>query len=87
MIYFLSIEQPDYIYFECPECGFDSIQKADFDGDDRCPMCEGDSGHVVHMRQRICRDRDQAEGFDARNGTREEQEEQWLMMMKQSKGK
>ena len=67
-------EQPDYIYFECPECGFDSIQRSDFKGSSECPLCAGDSGHDVGMRQRVCRESDTAEGFDARKGTREEQE-------------
>jgi predicted RNA-binding Zn-ribbon protein involved in translation (DUF1610 family) len=67
-------EQPDFIYFECGDCGFDSIQRADFKGSYYCPLCEGDSGHTVLMRTRVCRSDDTAEGFDARKGTRAEQE-------------
>lgn len=67
------IEQPDFIYFECPDCGFDAIQRRDFLGSSSCPLCAGDSGHDVEMRERVCRETDTAEGFDARKGTRGEQ--------------
>lgn len=59
-------EEPDYIYFECHECGFDSVQKADFKGSDECPLCAGDSGHSNTMRRRVARDTDKPEGHDAR---------------------
>jgi hypothetical protein len=59
-------EQPDFIYFECPECGFSSVQRSDFKGGDACPLCAGDSGHDVGMRSRICRSDDKPEGKDAR---------------------
>jgi len=69
------IEQPDFIYFECPECGFSSVQKTpEFKGSCACPLCAGDSGHDVRMNDRVCRDTDKPEGFDARKGTRSEQE-------------
>jgi hypothetical protein len=58
-------EQPGFIYFECRECGFDSVQKADFAGSDACPMCDGDN-HYSRMSQRVCRDTDRPEGKDAR---------------------
>lgn len=61
-------EQPNYIYFECPECGFSSVQKADFDGSSECPLCAGDSGHCVDMKKRIALNSDKPEGKDARNG-------------------
>jgi hypothetical protein len=32
------MEQLDYVYFECPECDFDSVQKVDFRGSINCPM-------------------------------------------------
>ena len=67
-------EQPEFIYFECQDCGFDSIQRADFKGSYYCPLCAGDSGHDVRMTDRVCREEDTAEGFDARKGTRAEQE-------------
>ncbi len=60
------MDQPDFIYFECPECGFSSVQKSTFDGSDDCPLCAGDSGHVVRMRERVCRSTDRPEGRDAR---------------------
>lgn len=61
------IEQPDFHYFECPECEFDSVQKASFAGGEWCPMCAGDSGHDVRMRRRVCRETDRPEGKDARD--------------------
>jgi hypothetical protein len=60
------LEQPDFIYFECPECGFDSVQSKNFRGSRACPLCAGDSGHDVSMRTRIARDTDKPEGRDAR---------------------
>jgi hypothetical protein len=60
------MEQPDFIYFECPECGFSSVQKSDFSGSDECPLCAGDSGHSVGMTCRTARDTDKPEGRDAR---------------------
>lgn len=59
-------EQPDFIYFECPECGFDSVQTADFKGGTGCPLCAGDSGHDVGMNRRTARATDKPEGKDAR---------------------
>lgn len=60
-------KQPDFIYFECPECGFSSVQKTDFKGSDACPLCAGDSGHDVCMRSRPAQDTDKPEGKDARS--------------------
>lgn len=60
------IEQPDFHYFECRVCGFDSIQSADFTGSEWCPLCAGDSGHDVRMSRRVARDTDKPEGKDAR---------------------
>ena len=59
-------DQPDFLYFECPECGFDSVQKSDFRGSTACPLCAGDSGHDVGMTSRVARDTDKPEGRDAR---------------------
>lgn len=70
----MSTEQPDFIYFECQDCGFDSVQRADFKGSDYCPLCAGDNGRDVEMTMRVCNDEDKPEGFDARKGTRAEQE-------------
>lgn len=61
-------------YFSCPDCGFDSVQEATFSGSTACPLCAGDSGHDVELHRRPCRDTDEPEGFDARKGTRAEQE-------------
>lgn len=62
-------EQTDFIYFECPECGFDSVQRSDFKGGSACPLCAGDSDHDVGMRSRVCRSDDKPEGRDARAPT------------------
>lgn len=58
-------EQADFIYFECRECGFDSVQKATFNGSDACPICDSDN-HYSRMSKRGCRDTDKPEGRDAR---------------------
>ena len=55
-----------FITFECPECEFDSVQKADFVGSTVCPLCAGDSGHNVRMHSRATIETDKPEGFDAR---------------------
>lgn len=59
-------DQPDFDYFECPECGFSSVQKASFTGSEACPLCAGDSGHDVGMTRRTARETDKPEGRDAR---------------------
>lgn len=59
------VDQPDFIYFECKECGFDSVQQASFIGEDWCPMCASDN-HDTRMAQRVCRNTDKPEGTDAR---------------------
>lgn len=64
---------PRFTYFECPECGFSSVQRDDYRGSTACPLCAGDSGHDVGMHYRDATDADKPEGFDARKGTREEQ--------------
>ena len=60
--------QTGFDYFECPECGFSSVQKSTFDGSEACPLCAGDSGHDVDMHRRECLDTDKPEGRDARKG-------------------
>lgn len=59
-------EQPGFHYFCCPDCEFDSIQKADFNGSEDCPICLMDSGHNVTMVRRVARSGDRPEGRDAR---------------------
>ncbi len=60
-------EQPDFTYYECPECGFDVIHRADYEcRSTACPLCAGDSGHDVGMRSRPARSTDKPEGKDAR---------------------
>lgn len=63
-----------FTYFECPVCGFDSVQRDDFAGSDICPLCYSDCRHVNHMTMRPATEDDNVEGFDARLGTRAEQE-------------
>ncbi|MCK1670332.1 hypothetical protein [Bradyrhizobium sp. 150] len=62
----MPIPHVEFIYFECQDCGFDSVQRDDFDGDDVCPLCLEDCRHIVHMTQRLATDDDRPEGFDAR---------------------
>jgi len=61
--------QSDFIYYECPYCGFDSVQRVDFDGDDLCPLCLEDCGHEHHMSKRMACSTDRPEGRDARDGS------------------
>jgi hypothetical protein len=60
------IEQPGFDYFECRECGFDSVQLSSFTGSDTCPMCAGDCGRDIGMHRRTCLTTDKPEGKDAR---------------------
>lgn len=60
------VEQPNYAYFECPECGFSSVQLITFTGREDCPLCAGDRGHDVLMHRRTARITDKPEGKDAR---------------------
>lgn len=53
-------------YFECSDCGFDSVQRSDFDGSKYCPLCAEDNGRDVTMRRRPAVDSDMPEGKDAR---------------------
>lgn len=57
---------PGFVFFECPECGFSSVQPDTFSGSEACPLCAGDSGHDVRMRRRACLAGDRPEGLDAR---------------------
>lgn len=59
-------EQSEYNFFECKECGFDSVQKADFVGSELCPLCLSNSGHAIKMQRRIARTTDDPEGIDMR---------------------
>lgn len=62
----LTDEEEGFTYFECPECGFDSVQPKINTASLWCPLCAGDSNHDVLMRQRVCRTTDKPEGRDAR---------------------
>lgn len=63
----MATEQPDFTYYECPECGFDCVHPADYKPrSTACPLCAGDSGHDVGMRSRAARATDKPEGVDAR---------------------
>jgi hypothetical protein len=61
-------EQPDFVFFECPECGFSSVRRRDFAGSRNCPICAGDTGRDVEMTARLCRPEDRPEGRDDRLG-------------------
>ena len=73
------VDQPDFIYFECKECGFDSVQKADFTGSDTCPLCDSDN-HYSRMNQRICRDTDRPEGKDGRKTSKPSCKHVWHLV-------
>lgn len=60
------LEQSGFDYFECPECGFSSVQKSDFSGSGDCPVCAGDGVHQVPMNRRTACASDKPEGRDAR---------------------
>jgi hypothetical protein len=61
------LDQPDFTYYECPECGFDCIHPASYEcRSTACPLCAGDSGHDVGMLSRVARTTDKPEGRDAR---------------------
>lgn len=60
------VEQPDFVYFECNDCGFSSVQPVNFSGSDYCPLCDGDCGRSNRMSRRIARITDKPEGKDAR---------------------
>lgn len=59
-------EQPEFHFFECGECQFSSVQRADFQGSEYCPLCAGDTGRDVQMSRRNARTSDKPEGRDAR---------------------
>lgn len=58
-----------YDYFECPDCGFSSVQLSTFNGSEICIHCAGDCGHDVRMTRRTATDADKPEGKDARNAS------------------
>jgi hypothetical protein len=61
------VESDAFDYFECPECGFDSVLYFDpANNNDSCPLCAGDSGHDVRLKRRPARDTDKPEGRDDR---------------------
>ncbi len=60
------MEQPDFLYHECPSCEFSAVTRADYAGPGLCPLCAEDNGRDVAMRRRIARDTDRPEGRDAR---------------------
>jgi rubredoxin len=53
-------------YFECPQCGFDSVQLATFMGPETCPMCEFEGETIVRMERRPARAADDPVGRDVR---------------------
>jgi hypothetical protein len=65
-------EQPDFISFKCPRCGFDAVQRTDYSRSTSCPECAWDWGHDVAMKGRVCLESDKPESCDGRLGTQEE---------------
>lgn len=60
-------EQPDFIYLECTQCGFDSVHRKEFSAPNpTCSPCASSTGHKFKMRERVCRESDVPVGFDAR---------------------
>lgn len=56
----------DLVYCECPDCGFDAVLHSRPEPY-WCPLCAGDSGHDVVMKQlRPPTDDDKVEGRDER---------------------
>lgn len=60
------MEQPGFVYYECPVCEFSSVQRSNFMGNELCPVCLSDNGRISRMTRRMCRDTDRSEGRDAR---------------------
>ena len=60
------VEQPEFHFFECGVCGFNSVQRADFSGSELCPLCAEDCGHDNRMSRRVATTADKPEGKDAR---------------------
>jgi hypothetical protein len=57
----------EYTYYECGDCGFNSILGGDRRSDrDPYPLCEGDTGRGGIMSTREAVDIDVVEGRDAR---------------------
>lgn len=59
------VEQPDYVYWECKDCGFDAVT-GHISYTPICPICAGDNGRDVPMSSRVARNTDKVEGKDAR---------------------
>jgi hypothetical protein len=56
-----------FSHYECPECEYDMILHNAFGGPPvPCPICLGDTGHIVNMNERAAEDGERPEGFDAR---------------------
>jgi hypothetical protein len=54
-------------YFECPKCEFDMVVEARAQRPHYCPLCSGDNGRDVAMRQRpVDEAPGKVEGRDAR---------------------
>lgn len=63
-------EQPGFTYWECRECGFDSVTSdaiVNPKSEQCCPLCAGDNGRDVVMSGRAATTEDiNVEGRDAR---------------------
>ena len=63
-------EQHGFTYYECQDCGFDTVQPAQVPGPFYCPLCAEDNGRDVRMSGRPALDTDAPEGRDARKASR-----------------
>lgn len=59
-------DQPDFLYFECPECGYTSVREDGSTATDECPRCIVYYNREVRMAVRTCRSDDVATDWDAR---------------------
>jgi hypothetical protein len=59
-----------YLFWQCPECGWDTVLRNGKDGVGSCPLCMSDKGRYVRLRSRPAMDTDQPEGPDERTPLR-----------------
>lgn len=59
-------KQHGFQYFECRDCGFDSVRRSADTDLRECPLCAWDTGRLVIMTSRVAETTDKPEGYDAR---------------------
>ena len=62
----MPIEQPDFLWWECPVCEFSAVTKATIEVAPTCPICAEDTGKDTPLESRVARSDDRPEGKDAR---------------------